>query len=744
MTGTSKAERLAALFDAPAAASWIKTSSGSSVEAVASSAKSDAEEALGKALVLEPKTPDYTGQEWFDGMQELLSRPTDGSKVAYIFILMGQSNADGDTANTAEPLISAAPIYPDHAFMLAGGPRMWTVEEGETELVPLRETVVNRGGASRQAETPLSGWVNHTIRDWDTAWGERPTIGGMIIAIGGRPYIGNKKGTYAFQNISDGLPAMVAALRAQGFTDIRTVRAWVGSESDTHLPRMTVERFKKQMRQLDRDSADVIRRITGELVMAPLLAIQPSNVINGQPWNQPVRQALVELDGEGAIVLAGPAYHLPMSGSDVPPDFVIHRNNLGKYTTGQLLARATMAEVFGATSHGLKPVRFRWSNAAGDEITMDCDSLGTMLVNDLSGVISTVGLANMGFWFDDGSDNSPWVTTVDLTGLSAKIKLSSRPNGSDCKLGYAIARDTGAGDQDGPVVGARGTIRDDAAHVRIHDGVAQYGRLPSFIAMLPPPNASGFLSQPTVRLTQVGHGADMSFYLDADAGRNARIGFRTGGLDRWEMGRFNDAAEDLGWVSFDDAGGYRGSPLILKRDDGTLITLQVRPAADNVFSSGSPSYRWNVVYAATGAISTSDERDKQDIADISDQLLDAWASVEWKSFRFKDAIAEKGDAARFHLGAIAQQVRDTIDAHLGAGEAERLGLVCHDEWDAVPAQYYQPLDDEGEPVGNPVVSTPARPAGDRWGLRYDECFAVEAAYQRRRMDRLEAKVAGIG
>ena len=35
-------------------------------------------------------------------------------------------------------------------------------------------------------------------------------------------------------------------------------------------------------------------------------------------------------------------------------------------------------------------------------------------------------------------------------------------------------------------------------------------------------------------------------------------------------------------------------------------------------------------------------------------------------------------------------------------------------------------------------------AGDRWGLRYQECDSMEAAYQRRRMDRIEAQLAALG
>lgn len=185
-----------------------------------------------------------------------------------------------------------------------------------------------------------------------------------------------------------------------------------------------------------------------------------------------------------------------------------------------------------------------------------------------------------------------------------------------------------------------------------------------------------------------------------------------------------------GVISFALDGGTRFSLNSLANVSSVIFS----PATDNMLSLGTSIFRWSVVYAGTGTINTSDEREKRDIQDISDELLDAWAGVEWKAFRFNDAYAEKGEGARWHFGAIAQQVRDAIDAAMGEGTAVRLGLVCHDAWDAAPAE----TDGEGN------ETAPARPAGDRWGLRYDECFALEAAWQRRRMDRIEAMIAGGG
>lgn len=168
------------------------------------------------------------------------------------------------------------------------------------------------------------------------------------------------------------------------------------------------------------------------------------------------------------------------------------------------------------------------------------------------------------------------------------------------------------------------------------------------------------------------------------------------------------------------------------------VVLQVRatdtrPGADNALSLGTASSRWSVVYAASGAINTSDARAKCDVGPVDEALLDAWANVAWGQYRFVEAVAEKGDDARWHLGLVAQQVRDAIDAQMGAGAAVRWGLVCHDRWDAEPA-----LQDE-----DGGVLHPARAAGDRWGLRYDECFALEALWQRRAIAGLAARLDAL-
>ena len=153
-----------------------------------------------------------------------------------------------------------------------------------------------------------------------------------------------------------------------------------------------------------------------------------------------------------------------------------------------------------------------------------------------------------------------------------------------------------------------------------------------------------------------------------------------------------------------------------------------RPAADNTISLGSSGQRWNVVYAGTATINTSDETQKEQIEPIPQAWLDAWAEVEWYRFKFKEAVAAKGEKARWHVGTMAQRVHDAFAKH--GIDAFEIGLMCYDEWEARDA-VYTPVEDADGNVTQ-IETAPAMPAGKQWGLRYDECFVLEMALMRSR------------
>jgi hypothetical protein len=180
-------------------------------------------------------------------------------------------------------------------------------------------------------------------------------------------------------------------------------------------------------------------------------------------------------------------------------------------------------------------------------------------------------------------------------------------------------------------------------------------------------------------------------------------------------------------------------------DQITLVldsARSVRPGADNAQLLGTPSSRWSGGNFGTAPTVTSDERSKKEIRRIDDACLDAWAEVEFVQYKFDNAIELKGDLARWHFGVIAQRVRDAFERH--GIDAHDYGLLCYDEWAEQP-EIVESWDDEFDEVGSlrraagTEVIQEFRPAGDRFGIRYDYAFAIEAALQRRTTKMLLAK-----
>lgn len=162
---------------------------------------------------------------------------------------------------------------------------------------------------------------------------------------------------------------------------------------------------------------------------------------------------------------------------------------------------------------------------------------------------------------------------------------------------------------------------------------------------------------------------------------------------------------------------------------GAELQRGLLPAYDAKGTFGSAALRWSEMFSATGTINTSDERLKQNIGDIPEEVLKAWGDVKWCQYRFKDAVAQKGDAARYHTGLIAQRIDEAFKAH--GLDARKYGLLCYDEWAEQVAEVDPKTGEEVEPY---------RAAGSRWSVRYEEALALECAYQRWRLAQIEARL----
>lgn len=128
----------------------------------------------------------------------------------------------------------------------------------------------------------------------------------------------------------------------------------------------------------------------------------------------------------------------------------------------------------------------------------------------------------------------------------------------------------------------------------------------------------------------------------------------------------------------------------------------------------------------------------------------AWGKVNFRVFRFKDAVEKKGSDARLHVGVIAQQVIEAFASE--RLDATRYGLLCYDKWedryeDIEIIDQVEVADEEGRiitPQKTHIEHRLVTPAGDRYGIRYEEALALEAAYQRWKLQKIEATLATMG
>ena len=149
---------------------------------------------------------------------------------------------------------------------------------------------------------------------------------------------------------------------------------------------------------------------------------------------------------------------------------------------------------------------------------------------------------------------------------------------------------------------------------------------------------------------------------------------------------------------------------------------QFYPQSDNTNSNGYPGKRWTVIYAANGTINTSDANQKQDIAklDSIEKLVAIRIKSLIKKYRFKDAVVKKGDDARIHVGAIAQEIAAAFVAE--GLDPTRYGLFCSDTWYEVDGKMSDDL------INNPYTAeTEGAVECTQLGLRYDELLAFVIA-----------------
>jgi len=124
--------------------------------------------------------------------------------------------------------------------------------------------------------------------------------------------------------------------------------------------------------------------------------------------------------------------------------------------------------------------------------------------------------------------------------------------------------------------------------------------------------------------------------------------------------------------------------------------------------------KWNTVYASSGSINTSDITKKQDIEELSEaeSRVAIAAKGLLRKYRWKEAVAEKGDNARIHFGIMAQDLKAAFEAE--GLDAHKYGMFCADtRWTTDGTDTYATEEEAPEAVTEETV----------YGVRYEELLA---------------------
>jgi len=207
-------------------------------------------------------------------------------------------------------------------------------------------------------------------------------------------------------------------------------------------------------------------------------------------------------------------------------------------------------------------------------------------------------------------------------------------------------------------------------------------------------------------------------------------------------------------ITFDNGGfgvGFTGtsaaSHALLPADNGAT--------ADNLVDLGVSSVRFDDIYATNASIQTSDQNEKQQIASLTTAEMDAAKAISglFKTFKWNDSVAEKGDAARTHAGVIAQEVEAVMtDAGLNAGD---YAFFISDTWwetqTDVPAVVADPENDveaqDAYTRTDTYDTAEEAPEGaterTRKGIRYPELLSFVGAATEQRLADIETRLAAL-
>jgi hypothetical protein len=178
-------------------------------------------------------------------------------------------------------------------------------------------------------------------------------------------------------------------------------------------------------------------------------------------------------------------------------------------------------------------------------------------------------------------------------------------------------------------------------------------------------------------------------------------------------------------------------------------------ARDNIIDLGETNNRFDDIFATNGTIQTSDENEKQNIATLTSAEMTAAKAISalFKTYKWKDKVAEKGDSARIHTGVVAQEVQTAMT---NAGlDPTKYAFWCSNTWWETSTEVAAVEED----IKNGVLADIARtsittyrteedaPEGatkrTRLGVRYPELLAFVGAATEQRLADIETRLATL-
>jgi len=225
-----------------------------------------------------------------------------------------------------------------------------------------------------------------------------------------------------------------------------------------------------------------------------------------------------------------------------------------------------------------------------------------------------------------------------------------------------------------------------------------------------------------------------------------------------EILRFATDGATVGRIGADLGGIYVGDSDVALEFDGANDDIRPfnsnTPAVrDNAIDLGDATARFDDVFATNSSIQTSDEREKQQIASLTNAEITAATAISklFKTYKWNDKVEAKGDAARTHTGVIAQQVEQAMtDAGL---TASNYAFWCSDTWweiqteiPAVEADGPREARDAYTRIDTYTTQEEA-PEGaterNRKGIRYPELLAFIGAATEQRLTSIEARLDAL-